>query len=98
MVQRPIACNAADPYSLGDEPYPPNGGPLSRGGSAHALLSVPDRVRRRRGRLHLPHGPRGVGWNVPLGPSAGRVAVALPVGHDVRYAGAHGPRRIEIVD
>jgi hypothetical protein len=27
MAQRPIACNPADPYPLGDEPYPPKGGP-----------------------------------------------------------------------
>jgi len=33
LAQRPIACNAADPYHLGDEPYPPKGA-LSRGGSA----------------------------------------------------------------
>jgi hypothetical protein len=25
MAQRPIACNAADSYHLGDEPYPPKG-------------------------------------------------------------------------
>jgi hypothetical protein len=25
MALRPIACNAADPYPLGDEPYPPKG-------------------------------------------------------------------------
>jgi hypothetical protein len=25
MAHRPIACNAADPYHLGDEPYPPKG-------------------------------------------------------------------------
>jgi hypothetical protein len=27
MAQRPIACNAADPYPLGDEQHPPKGGP-----------------------------------------------------------------------
>ena len=32
MAQRPIACNAADPYHSGDERYPPKGA-LSRGGS-----------------------------------------------------------------
>jgi hypothetical protein len=25
FAQRPIACNAPDPYHLGDEPYPPKG-------------------------------------------------------------------------
>jgi hypothetical protein len=33
LAQRPIACNAADPYPLGDKPYPPKGA-LSQGGSA----------------------------------------------------------------
>jgi hypothetical protein len=100
MAQRPIACNAADPYHLGDEPYPPKGA-LSRGGSAHghSLPSVPDRVRRRRRGLHLPHRPRGGGRSLPLGRRAGRVGVALPNGHDnVRYADAHGPiHRISII-
>jgi hypothetical protein len=93
LAQRLIACNAADPYPLGDEPDPPKGGPF-RGGSAgeHSLPSSPDRVRRRRGRLHLPHGPRGAGRNLRHGRRAGRVAVALPDGHDnVCYAGAHDP-------
>src|SRR5215211_5890375 len=64
MALRPIACNAADPYPLGDESYPPKGA-IPRGGSAHeySLPSVPDRVRRRRGRLDLPHRPRGAGRN-----------------------------------
>ena len=62
----------------------PQKGALSRGGSAreHSLPSVPDRVRRRRGRLHLPHGPRGAGRSLPHGRRAGRVAVALPDGHE----------------
>src|SRR4029453_16250901 len=57
---------------------------LSRGGSAHqhSLPDVPDRVRRRRGRRDLPHGPRGAGGSLPLGRRAGRVAVTLPYGHD----------------
>ena len=97
MALRPIACNAAEPYLSGDEPNPPKGA-VSRGGSAnaHSLPSVPDRVRRRRGRLHLPHGPRGAGGSHPLGRRAGRVAVALPDGHDpvvsVRMRRAYGVR------
>lgn len=69
---------------------------LSRGGSAreHSLPSLPDRARRRRGRLHLPHGPRGAGSGVRHGRRAGRVEVALPDGHDnIRCAGAHLGRR-----
>lgn len=83
MAQRPIACNTADPYHSGDERYPPKGA-LSRGGSAHehSLRSGPDRVRRRRGPLHLPHCPRGAGRNLKFGRRAGRVAVALSDGHD----------------
>ena len=40
MALRPIACNAADPYSLGDEPYPPNGA-LSPEEVAHVNTHFP---------------------------------------------------------
>ena len=81
MAQRPIACNAADPYHSGDERYPPKGA-LSRGGSAHehSLRTGSGRIRRRRGPLHLHHCPRGAAGNLKLGRRAGRVAVALSDG------------------